>query len=346
MSKDRLPIRPRLRKPPLRIADILRWADDFHAKHGRWPHMNDGVVEGTADQTWAAADQALRGGNRGLPAGSSLAKLFLKCRGRRHWHLPPDLTIEQILGWADAHHERTGDWPSGHSTKQIPKAPKGMTWVAVDIALSRGKRGLPGGLTLAKVLIVRPSQNLFQSQIGHCHPVSHATMLLHQHRTGYWPQYQDGKIAAAPQETWNAVDTALSKGKRGLPGGDSLSRLLARRRGVRNKSALPRLDEPANCRWAKAHRNRTGTWPVVRSGPVLDAPGETWSGINAAFDRGMRGLPGVEADDPHPFAYIRLSYNRLHPPATNQIPSESNRTSPGRISESFGTGQHSLHREM
>ena len=28
----KLPIRSRLRKPPLCVADILRWADEFHAR--------------------------------------------------------------------------------------------------------------------------------------------------------------------------------------------------------------------------------------------------------------------------------------------------------------------------
>jgi len=36
-------------------------------------------------------------------------------------------------------------------------------------------------------------------------------------------------------------------------------------------------------------------WPVVKTGPVFDVPGETWSGINAALDRGMRGLPGGDS---------------------------------------------------
>jgi hypothetical protein len=30
----------------------------------------------------------------------------------------------------------------------------------------------------------------------------------------------------------------------------------------------------------------------VKSGAIIDAPGETWSGVNAALERGNRGLPG------------------------------------------------------
>jgi hypothetical protein len=39
-------------------------------------------------------------------------------------------------------------------------------------------------------------------------------------------------VADAPGETWGAVNAALAHGSRGLPGGDTLARLLARRLGL------------------------------------------------------------------------------------------------------------------
>jgi hypothetical protein len=44
--------------------------------------------------------------------------------------------------------------------------------------------------------------------------------------------------------------------------------------------------------WADAHRERTGRWPNCKAGPVLDAPGETWSAVDAALNSGGRGLTG------------------------------------------------------
>jgi hypothetical protein len=44
--------------------------------------------------------------------------------------------------------------------------------------------------------------------------------------------------------------------------------------------------------WARAHCRRTGRWPTRRSGPVADAPGETWEEVHAALLEGLRGLPG------------------------------------------------------
>jgi hypothetical protein len=62
----------------------------------------------------------------------------------------PPLTEAQILRWADAHHGRTGTWPAVRSGPV--EGEPGLTWRAVAAALSRGRRGLPGGDTLARLL--------------------------------------------------------------------------------------------------------------------------------------------------------------------------------------------------
>ncbi len=62
----------------------------------------------------------------------------------------PDLEIDEILGWADAHHARAREWPA-HSSGPIPEAP-GETWLAVEAALTYGLRGLSGGWTLLRLL--------------------------------------------------------------------------------------------------------------------------------------------------------------------------------------------------
>jgi hypothetical protein len=60
------------------------------------------------------------------------------------------MPVQKILEWADAHHRRTGRWP-GVLSGEIPEAP-GEDWHAVNFALYRGFRGLPGGDSLAKLL--------------------------------------------------------------------------------------------------------------------------------------------------------------------------------------------------
>src|SRR5262249_21938669 len=48
------------------------------------------------------------------------------------------------------HRRRTGCWPTAKSGP-VPGAP-GLTWLAVQMALFSGHRGLPGGSTLARLL--------------------------------------------------------------------------------------------------------------------------------------------------------------------------------------------------
>jgi hypothetical protein len=52
----------------------------------------------------------------------------------------------------------------------------------------------------------------------------------HHARTGRWPHAGSGPVEGAPGEVWGNVNAALYDGHRGLPGGDSLARLLDRRR--------------------------------------------------------------------------------------------------------------------
>lgn len=140
----------------------------------------------------------------------------------------PPLTVAQILAWAEAHVRRTGKRPNGHSGP-IPES-AGETWSAIDTALIYGYRGLPGGLSLAEFLNQhwgekppndRNRPPLTLSQIL-------AWAKSHYQRAGKWPTAASGEVPEAPQETWKIINSALWEGHRGLPGGDSLSRLLRR----------------------------------------------------------------------------------------------------------------------
>src|SRR5262249_29183860 len=114
----------------------------------------------------------------------------------------------------------------------------------------------------------------------------------HFHQTGKWPKPHAGPIPGSGGETWMAVLSALNLGLRGFPGGSSLARLLAERRGVRNHKALPHLTEKQILAWADAHHRRAGQWPKRHSGPIHGASGQTWRSADEALYRGQRGLPG------------------------------------------------------
>ncbi len=56
----------------------MEWAKAHYASTGRWPSTQDGTVSQSPEETWSAIAQAIRHGYRGLPGGSSLAKLLRK----------------------------------------------------------------------------------------------------------------------------------------------------------------------------------------------------------------------------------------------------------------------------
>ena len=276
-------------KPPLTVEEILTWADDFNARRGRYPHEDDGRIK-QADLTWAALSLGLKRGYRGLPGGTTLARLLWDRRGVRNKQRPPRLSAAQILRWADAHHRVTGNWPT-HETGPIPDTPD-ETWLAVECALRDGVRGLPGGSSLAQLLAARRRVRNHMA----LPPLSPELILAwadrHHARTGRWPAIGSGPIAGAPGESWQAVDAALLRGSRGLPPGGSIARLLAARRDVPHPHDIPALSQEQILSWADAHKARTGKWPTERSGPIAGAPGESWSVVNSALAAGSRGLPG------------------------------------------------------
>ena len=216
----------------LHYADVLRWADEHRQRTGEFPNVKSGVVVAKPDEKWPNIDQVLRIGFRGFPGHSTLAQLLAKRRGHRNRGRLPRYTIAGILRWADAHHGRTSRWPTEKSGP-IEQAP-GETWMAVDMALRQGNRGLPGGNSLPRLLAQR---RRVRNRIVTCKPLSIKQVLLwadaYKDRTGFWPQIKSGPIQESPTDTWCAIDHGLREGTRGLPGGSSLAQLLAERRNVR-----------------------------------------------------------------------------------------------------------------
>jgi hypothetical protein len=278
-----------MRRPVIHISEILSWADAFRKKHGRWPRRDDGAVAGVVDLTWCGVDQALIKGHRGLVKGQTLARLLLEERHRRHRNYLPPFTVKKILAWVDGHRRRTGEWPH-YFSGAIEGASE--TWLAIDQALRNGSRGLPGHFSLAQLLeVCRGVRNTAHApKLTAKHVLAWADD--HKLRTSQWPTRKSGTVREALNETWAAIDAAFVAGSRGLGGYGSLARFLARRRGVRNRKALPKLGLKQIRAWAKAQHERTGRWPRHTSGAIDEAPGETWSGVNAALSRGWRGLPG------------------------------------------------------
>jgi hypothetical protein len=279
--------------PELTQERILAWADEFHGRNQHWPSQNSGPIKDLdlPGESWLAVEAALALGLRGLPGGDTLPRILARERGRRNKGDLPDLTLAQILRWADAHHRRTGEWPKPDNP-EIPGVP-GESWHAIDAALNSGLRGLPGGSSLPRLLL--ESRDV-------CHhlalPKLSLTMILawadaHHAENACWPTRRSGLVAGVPHQTWSAINAALREGVRGLPGGSSLARLLSKRRGVLNRLDPPKLSVTAILQWADRHHRRTGQWPNYRThGKIPGSGGTTWSGVRSALESGSRGLPG------------------------------------------------------
>jgi hypothetical protein len=207
------------------------------------------VAEGS-EETWAIVNMALINGHRGLPGGSSLARLLAEHRPVR----PRRLTLQKIRAWADAHRQATGRWPDAHAgpVRGVPDE----TWAAVDAALKFGRRGLPGGTSLHFEF-----DRSFDPAARGIRPGLTVEQILawadaHRAATGRWPAVTSGPVAGVPGEKWVNLNAALRLGRRGLPRGMNLTRLIAEHRGA----AAP----PANATRSRVGPNAPADRPAGR----------------------------------------------------------------------------------
>lgn len=181
-------------------------------------------------------DTALRSGIRGLPGGSSLPQVLAEHRGVRIFADLPPLSVEQILAWADAFHERAGQWPKQKHWPEVIPCSGGETWGNVIQAVAKGLRGFAGGETLFDLL----ARHRGVRNVGHLPPLTARQILAwadaHHTAHGEWPTCRcpQQAIPDTGGERWFNIDQALRKGLRGLSGCSSLPKLLAKHRGVPN----------------------------------------------------------------------------------------------------------------
>jgi hypothetical protein len=238
--------------------------------------------------TWMAINACLRCGYRGLPGGTSLTKLLEEHRSVRIGRRPPDLSERQILAWADVYFAAHKKWPAVRSGAI---AGTRETWSAVNSALSIGSRGLSGGLSLAELLARRRGveNHMRLPPLDEQQILAWADAYFASH--GKWPTARSGPIPRT-RENWSAVASAIKAGGRGLRQASSLAALLAKRRGARNHTCPPPLNEQQILKWANVHFKTTGRWPSHQSGPIAKSPGETWCAVDQALRKGRRGLQG------------------------------------------------------
>ncbi|WP_280524241.1 DEAD/DEAH box helicase [Legionella cincinnatiensis] len=274
-------------RPPLTMEIIETWIEQFFNKYQKYPLRNDSLIEFAEGNyygdTWSRIDTALREGLRGLPVGSSLAKLMDTKFGVRNSLDLPQLDTEEIKACMLSYFNNTGKWPDEKSGV-IPELPYD-TWSSIGSALHKGTRNLPK-ISLAELRnqLIGRSCKLNLETIRKCINTYHE-------REGKWPNRNSGAIPELPGDDWSIINSALKSGSRGLLGGSSLALMLSADFGVRNEKNLPDLDIETIKKCMLAHCQRTNTWPNERSGEILELPGETWNRVGSALYRGKRGLP-------------------------------------------------------
>lgn len=284
-------------KPKLTEEIILESCIEYHKLTGKCPHsiLKD-PVPGLPNETWTAINSALRYGIRGLPGNDSLAKLLYRNGEKENLLDKPKLTEQKILSWCVEYHERTGKWPAKSNTNLVPGQPS-ETWRRLDEALENGSRGLPGGTSLAK-LLDRHGKKSNKSNMPKLTEKKILSLCIRHHElTGEWPVQKSKNPAfrcvPGKSDTWESIDKILIKGNRGLPGNDSLAKLLDRNGKKSNKSCLTRLTERKILSWCAEYHNITGEWPLRKTQDLVPGqPNETWRNIDRALYKGSRGLIG------------------------------------------------------
>src|SRR5437762_259510 len=95
------PVQRRPHRRLLTVEQVLQWADSHHRATGKWPNVKSGSVLNASEENWSAISGALTVGCRGLPRGSSLARVLAEQRGVRNQTALPPLTHHQVIAWAD-----------------------------------------------------------------------------------------------------------------------------------------------------------------------------------------------------------------------------------------------------
>jgi hypothetical protein len=268
------------------IEQILAWADAHHVAVGRWPAAASGKVLDAPGESWSALNDCLSKGGRGLLGGQSLSRLLEEHRSVRRGKTIPQWTAAQVLAWADAYHAAHGRWPTS-GTRGPAAAEAGASWQTIDRALKQGTNGLPGEMSLSRLIIAHRGPAASNAPPPLTLTQVRTWMEAHRAATGKWPTSDSGPVRDAPHpETWKRIQTALREGRRGLPPRHTLARLRPDGSTVRTPLTVDQI-----LAWVDAHHAATGRWPTHQSGAVDGTDGETWSRIDGALSSGYRGLP-------------------------------------------------------
>lgn len=253
---------------------VRGWAEAYFSENGAWPNVNSGQVSESPKHTWKAVSAALWTGAYGLPGGSSLRR-FLNSGINKD-----DLSIEEVKKWVSDYIKENGIAPTSNCGSIIGTK---ETWRTVYSAFERKNRGIPHSASWTEIV----GRKWAQISIEKVKKWAQTYFDLN----GKWPSSKSGRdgIDDDSGETWMSIISSLRSGCRGVRKKMSCIKELMTDEvppGRPGKLSMELIKT-----WADAFFAKNGYYPLTRSGPVDEAPGETWRNIEAAMRKGNRGLP-------------------------------------------------------
>ncbi len=239
-------IKNHMKLPNLTTTLIIEWATQYFSIHDKKPTRYSGIIEFVSKEyegiTWAIVNKALEHGVRGFPGGSSLAKLIQKKLNIKNHMDLPKLTEEMIVKWISQYIEKHKEKPTKDRgiIEFASGTYKGITWGAVISALTKGGRGLPKGSSLATLIQGKLNIKNHMNLPKLTEEIIIEWAKLHLNKYKKKPSQNSGEIEFASEDykpiTWLAINTALDKGGRGLPGGSSLALLVEKYLGIKRRT--------------------------------------------------------------------------------------------------------------
>ncbi len=247
--------------------------------------------------TIAALGSALQQGNRGLPGGSSVAKLKEKIAKEhslnyKNKHNQENLDLKLIKESILAHYHATGEWLTSYKKSKNGKLSsyilehgpyaEQISVAALEQALKEGFRSLPGKSSVAKLKEEIAKEHSLNYKRKHNQgnldlKLIKESILAHYRATGEQlaksTKGKNGKLGSfilehgpyAGQISINSLNQALRLGERSLPGGSSIAELkkeLSKKLGLNysDKIKLENLDIKNIRESILAHYQATGKW--------------------------------------------------------------------------------------
>ena len=287
-----------------KVEDAMAAYRDAHG--GGLPEYDTpGEVSGLPGEKWLGIDYALRRRKRGTDKWptryDSLADFKAKVFGTRNKKNLDALEHEEVkdamAAFRDAH---GGDLPTSQTPGEVPGLP-GETWLGIESALKVVGRGVDKWPVRYKSLAdfkakVFGAKNIMDMDDLDHEKVKKAISAYRDAHFGDLPKRETaGEVPGLSGETWSGINSALQREKRGTDTWPtryaSLADLHAKVFGAKNHMGLVDLDHEKVKDAMAAFRDAHGGALPKSETPdeVMGLPGETWSGINSALQRGGRG---------------------------------------------------------